>query len=38
MKGFSAILNGDFDDLPEQAFYLVGDIEEAIAKGKSLAE
>jgi len=38
MKGFSAILNGDFDNLPEQAFYLVGDIEEAIAKGKSLAE
>ena len=38
MKGFNAILNGEFDDLPEQAFYLVGDIEEAIAKGKSLAE
>jgi len=36
MKGFSAILNGDFDNLPEQAFYLVGDIEEAIAKAETL--
>jgi F-type H+/Na+-transporting ATPase subunit beta len=30
------ILNGELDDLPEQAFYLVGDINEAIEKGKKL--
>jgi F-type H+-transporting ATPase subunit beta len=30
------ILNGDLDDLPEQAFYLVGDVDEAIAKAESL--
>ncbi len=36
IKGFKQILAGDFDDLPEQAFYLVGDINEAIAKGEKL--
>ena len=36
IKGFQAILNGDLDDLPEQAFYLVGDIAEAKAKGEKL--
>ncbi|MEC4804259.1 MAG: F0F1 ATP synthase subunit beta [Jaaginema sp. PMC 1079.18] len=36
IKGFQMILNGDFDDLPEQAFYLVGDIEEAKQKGAKL--
>jgi F-type H+-transporting ATPase subunit beta len=30
------ILSGELDDLPEQAFYLVGDIDEAIAKAESL--
>jgi F-type H+-transporting ATPase subunit beta len=30
------ILNGELDDLPEQAFYLVGDVDEAIAKAESL--
>jgi F-type H+-transporting ATPase subunit beta len=30
------ILGGELDDLPEQAFYLVGDIDEAIAKAESL--
>ena len=36
IKGFSMILNGELDDLPEQAFYLVGDIDEAIAKAETL--
>ena len=36
IKGFKAILNGELDDLPEQAFYLVGDITEAKAKGEKL--
>ena len=30
------ILSGELDDLPEQAFYLVGDIDEAIQKAESL--
>ena len=34
IKGFNAILNGEVDDLPEQAFLNVGTIEDAIAKGK----
>jgi F-type H+-transporting ATPase subunit beta len=34
--GFNQILNGGFDNLPEQSFYLVGNIEEAVAKGESL--
>ena len=36
IAGFKAIANGDHDDLPEQAFYMVGSIDEAIEKGKSL--
>lgn len=36
IKGFQRILNGEVDDLPEQAFYLVGTIEEAIAKAEKL--
>merc|ERR1712021_40422 len=36
LKGFKMILNGDLDHLPEQAFYLVGDVDEAIAKAESL--
>nr|YP_009397028.1 ATP synthase CF1 subunit beta [Spyridia filamentosa]ARW66214.1 ATP synthase CF1 subunit beta [Spyridia filamentosa] len=36
IKGFQMILEGKLDDLPEQAFYLVGDIEEAINKAESL--
>jgi F-type H+-transporting ATPase subunit beta len=36
IKGFQMILNGELDDLPEQAFYLVGNIEEAIAKAEKL--
>lgn len=37
IKGFQEILEGKHDDLPEQAFYLVGTIEQAVEKGKSLA-
>ncbi|AMW34615.1 F0F1 ATP synthase subunit beta [Haematospirillum jordaniae] len=37
IKGFRGIVNGDYDHLPEQAFYMVGTIEEAVEKGKKLA-
>ncbi len=33
IKGFKAIVNGEHDDLPEQAFYMVGGIEEAVERG-----
>ena len=36
IKGFNGILNGDYDDLPEQAFYMVGTIEEAVEKAKTM--
>ncbi|MDB9541400.1 F0F1 ATP synthase subunit beta [Anabaenopsis tanganyikae CS-531] len=36
IKGFQMILSGQLDELPEQAFYLVGDINEAIAKAEKL--
>ncbi len=36
VKGFKGIVNGDYDYLPEAAFYMVGTIEQAIAKGESL--
>jgi len=36
IKGFSMVLNGELDELPEQAFYLVGNIDEAIAKAETL--
>ena len=38
IKGFNLILAGELDSLPEQAFYLVGDIDEAINKAISMAE
>ena len=38
IKGFNAILDGEVDDLPEQAFMNVGTIEDAIAKGKKLID
>ena len=38
LLGFKGILNGDYDQLPEQAFYMVGTIEEAIKKAKQLEE
>jgi len=36
MKGFTMILEGELDDLPEQSFYLVGNIDEAIEKAETL--
>jgi F-type H+-transporting ATPase subunit beta len=36
IRGFSGILQGEYDHLPEQAFYMVGTIDEAIEKAKSL--
>ena len=38
ISGFEGILKGDYDHLPEAAFYLVGTIEEAVEKGKQLAQ
>jgi F-type H+-transporting ATPase subunit beta len=38
IKGFKGLCNGDYDHLPEQAFYMVGTIEEAVAKAEKLAE
>jgi len=37
IKGFKAICAGEYDDLPEAAFYMVGSIEEAVAKAKKMA-
>ena len=36
INGFKAIVSGEYDHLPEQAFYMVGTIEEAVEKGKSV--
>ncbi|MFC4257707.1 F0F1 ATP synthase subunit beta [Marinobacter lacisalsi] len=36
ISSFKGILNGDYDDLPEQAFYMCGTIEEAVEKAKEL--
>ena len=36
LAAFKAILDGDHDALPEQAFYMVGGIEEAVEKAKTL--
>jgi len=36
IRGFNGIVNGDYDHLPEQAFYMVGAIDEAVEKAKSL--
>ena len=36
IKGFEMVFKGELDDLPEQAFYLVGNIDEAIAKAETL--
>ncbi|MFL2648714.1 MAG: F0F1 ATP synthase subunit beta [Dehalococcoidia bacterium] len=38
VKGFLEILDGKHDDLPEQAFYMVGGIEEAVAKGEEMKQ
>jgi F-type H+-transporting ATPase subunit beta len=36
IRGFKGILAGDYDHLPEQAFFMVGGIDEAIEKAKTL--
>ena len=36
IRGFKGIINGEFDHLPEQAFYMVGSIDEAVEKAKTL--
>ena len=36
IAGFRAIVDGEYDHLPEQAFYMVGGIEEAVEKAKTL--
>jgi F-type H+/Na+-transporting ATPase subunit beta len=38
IKGFKGLCSGEYDHLPEQAFYMVGTIEEAVAKAEQLAE
>ena len=38
IEGFAGIINGDYDHLPEAAFYMVGTIEEAIEKGKKMTQ
>src|SRR6202040_1517387 len=36
IRGFKAIVDGEYDHLPEQAFYMIGGIEEAVEKAKTL--
>ncbi|MDI5987386.1 F0F1 ATP synthase subunit beta [Halomonas sp. M4R5S39] len=36
IRGFQGILNGEYDDLPEQAFYMVGSIDEAVEKANQM--
>ncbi|RYE03544.1 MAG: F0F1 ATP synthase subunit beta, partial [Sphingomonadales bacterium] len=38
IKSFKAVVNGEYDHLPENAFYMVGGIDDAIAKAAKLAE
>ncbi|MCA1973002.1 MAG: F0F1 ATP synthase subunit beta, partial [Caenispirillum sp.] len=37
IRGFTGIVSGEYDHLPEQAFYMVGTIEEAVEKAKKMA-
>jgi len=37
VRGFKELLEGKYDDLPEQAFHMVGTIEDVVAKAKKLA-
>jgi F0F1-type ATP synthase beta subunit len=37
IKGFKEIINGDYDELPEGAFYMVGDIEDVKEKASQMA-
>ncbi|MFL0806321.1 MAG: F0F1 ATP synthase subunit beta [Oceanobacter sp.] len=36
IRGFQGILNGDYDELPEQAFYMIGTIDDAVEKAKDM--
>ena len=38
VSGFKSLLAGAYDDLPEQAFYMVGPIEEAVEKAEAMAK
>ncbi|MDN5939881.1 MAG: F0F1 ATP synthase subunit beta [Salinisphaera sp.] len=38
IRGFKGIVEGEYDHLPEQAFYMVGNIEDAVAKAEKMAE
>jgi F-type H+-transporting ATPase subunit beta len=38
IRGFNEILEGKHDELPEQAFYMVGNIDEVVEKAKRLGE
>jgi F-type H+/Na+-transporting ATPase subunit beta len=38
IKGFKGLCEGEYDQLPEASFYMVGTIEEAVAKAEKLAE
>ncbi|PKP90978.1 MAG: F0F1 ATP synthase subunit beta, partial [Alphaproteobacteria bacterium HGW-Alphaproteobacteria-14] len=38
VKSFKAVVDGEYDHLPESAFYMVGGIEQAVEKAKKLAE
>jgi F-type H+-transporting ATPase subunit beta len=37
VRSFRAVVNGEYDHLPESAFYMVGGIEEAVAKAEKMA-
>lgn len=37
IKGFKGLIEGKYDHLPEQAFYMVGSIDEAVEKAQKLA-
>ena len=37
IRGFRAIIDGEYDSLPEQAFYMVGSIDEAVKKAKAMS-
>jgi F-type H+-transporting ATPase subunit beta len=36
IRGFEGLINGEYDHIPEQAFYMVGSIDEAVAKAETL--
>jgi len=38
VRDFKALVDGEYDHLPEQAFYMVGTMEEAVAKAEEMAE